>query len=72
MTADVETVIYGSINNSFTLAASFVLCSGKPAHVLIVLDGDRYITRKEKESQIMKNSQAQKILLEKSRSKHYR
>ena len=54
MTADVETVIYGSINNSFTLAASFVLCSGKPAHVLIVLDGDRYITRKEKESQIMK------------------
>ena len=54
MMADVETVIYGSIDNSFTLAASFVLCSDKPTHVLIVLDGDRYITKEEKESQIMK------------------
>lgn len=54
LTSDVEIVIYGSINNSFTLAASFALCSDKPEHVLIVLDGDRYITKEEKESQIKK------------------
>lgn len=54
LTSDVEIVVYGSIDNSFTLAASFVLYSDKPEHVLIVLDGDRYITKGEKESQIKK------------------
>ena len=52
--ADVETVIYGAIDNSFTLAASFALCIDKPDHILVVLDGDRYITKEEKEVQIRK------------------
>lgn len=54
LTANAEIMLYGSIDNSFTLAASFVLCRDKHDHVLIVLDGDRYITKEEKESQIKK------------------
>lgn len=54
LAGDVEIVTYGSIDNSFTLAASFVLCGNISSNVLIVLDGDRYITKEEQESQIKK------------------
>ena len=54
MASYVEILTYGSIENAFTLAASFGLYSDKSKHILIVLDGDRYITKKEKEDQIKK------------------
>lgn len=54
MSSFVEIVIYGSIGNAFTLAASFALCSNKLDCIRIVLDGDRYTTKDAKEEQVKK------------------
>ncbi len=50
----VEIVIYGSIENAFTLAASFALCGNQLDYILIVLDGDRYKTKEAKKDQVKK------------------
>ena len=48
----INIVTYGSIENAFTLAASFVLSGEDLTKRVIVLDGDRYKTDNEKLDQI--------------------
>lgn len=50
-----DVITYGSIENAFTLAASFVISNDQNlSNKLIVLDGDRYQDNKEKLKQINK------------------
>lgn len=51
--SSIDVVTYGSIENAFTLAASFVL-TGKDDAKLIVIDGDKYITDDDRLVQIKK------------------
>ncbi len=50
--SDFEIITFGAIDNAFTLAASFVLDKNDHNNTIIVLDGDKYTTREEKEKQI--------------------
>ncbi len=46
--------LFGSAQNAFTLAASIILKNESRENVLIVLDGDKYISSDEKKTQIQK------------------
>lgn len=54
MLSSIEVIKFGAIENAFTIASSFTICGNRPDHLLIVLDGDRYKTKEEKEAQIKK------------------
>jgi len=46
---------FGVIQNAFTLAASFVIRKESAENVMILTDGDEYVTREEKLNQIKKH-----------------
>ena len=50
----VDVMSYGAIENAFTLASSFVIRNESLNNMLIISDGDKYLTNKEKEDQIKK------------------
>lgn len=52
MSAKVDVIKYGSVENSFTLASAKVLSGSDVTNTLIILDGDRYSTHEEKVAQI--------------------
>lgn len=54
MSSSIDVVTYGAIENAFTLAASFVIQNIELQNKLIVLDGDKYQTKENKELQINK------------------
>lgn len=54
MSSKVDVIKYGSVENSFTLAAAKVLTASDVANTLIILDGDKYSTPEEKMAQIKK------------------
>ena len=54
MSASVDIIAFGAVENAFTLAASFVINDDNPDNKLIVLDGDRYKSEEDKVDQIKK------------------
>lgn len=55
ISAKVKLVIYGAIENAFTLASAKVLAGEDVSNILIVLDGDKYKCTEEKMKQIKKH-----------------
>lgn len=49
-----EIKCFGSIQNAFVLASSFVLEERNTDNILIVTDGDKYVTNEDKEQQLNK------------------
>lgn len=50
----VDIIEIGSITNAFLVASSFILRKEDYSNVMVVLDGDRYVTKEEKEKQFGK------------------
>ena len=55
ISAKVNVVTYGAIENAFTLAAAKILAGEDTHNVLIILDGDKYRCKEEKMAQIKKH-----------------
>lgn len=54
MNNKISVQIYGSVENAFLIAAAKIIDHTNIDNVLIVLDGDKYVTRSEKEKQLKK------------------
>lgn len=54
MLRHISTIIYGSAENAFTVAAGKVLSGEDTESILIVIDGDKFTTQEEKRNQLKK------------------
>ncbi len=54
MLRHISTIIYGSAENAFTVAAGKVLSGEDTENILIVIDGDKFTTQEEKRNQLKK------------------
>lgn len=54
MLRHISIIPFGSIENGFTVAAGMVLGGGNVSNILVVTDGDKYISQEERRKQIEK------------------
>ena len=54
MLRHISIIVYGSAENAFTVAAGKVLSGENTENILIVIDGDKFTTSKEKRDQLKK------------------
>ena len=67
--SDFDIITFGSIENAFTLAASFVLDNSNHCNDLIILDGDKYISEVDKIKQLKSKITGTEDDIEKRREK---